>query len=109
MTRYDWSKLDAGWRFEPKSERVRADALVHTTERGTDRHFAIEELEQSDEPAGLHTSYWRMLWPFAQAQLAKCRITEPVDVDTRDWQALTEENERLREQIRKLQEKTEAK
>jgi hypothetical protein len=39
------------------------------------------------------------LWSEAQGQLAKCRIPEPVDVDTRDWQALTEENERLRDMV----------
>jgi hypothetical protein len=73
---YDWSKLDAGWSVEPRSVSVRADALVHTTERGTDRHFAISELESDREPIGLHTSYWRMLWPLAQDQLAKCRVVE---------------------------------
>lgn len=81
---YDWSKLDEGWRFAPKSTSVRADALVHLTERGADRHFTIAELEYGGDPDGSHTSYWRMLWPFAQAQLAKCRIPE-VSQDLLNW------------------------
>lgn len=82
MNRYDWSKLDDGWRFEPESSSVRADALVHTTERGTERHFAITELELEPPQAPhlmFHTRYWKILWPIAKQQLAKCRIrdTEP--------------------------------
>jgi hypothetical protein len=82
MNRYDWSKLDDGWRFEPESSSVRADALVHTTERGTEKHFAITELELEPPPAPhlmFHTRYWKILWQIAKQQLAKCRIrdTEP--------------------------------
>jgi hypothetical protein len=92
MTRYDWSKLDEGW--------TKAGVVSLTiVEEKNSFSFPIEHLEQRDEAFSSSTPRYRQLFPFAKAQLAKCRIPEPVDIDTRDWQALTEENERLRDMV----------
>ena len=96
---YDWSKLTDGWRFMPRSHVVPADALVKTRPSGSALHFRIAELKEREMPEGLHTRTWTNLWPAAQAQLSQCRIGP----DTRDWQALTEENERLKERVRELE------
>jgi hypothetical protein len=80
MTRYDWSKLDAGWRY------------MHLTQSlmdSKDWTYIVNHLESlSEHPvdALMGSKAYSVDWSAAQDQLAKCRIAEHVDVDTRDWE-----------------------
>jgi len=91
MTRYDWSKLTDGW--------VKTGCGLTMIEANASFSFPIENLEQRDAAYNSSSTRYRQLFPYAKRQLQWCRIPEPVDADTRDWQALTEENERLRDMV----------
>lgn len=64
---YDWSKLDAGWRYSAPG----GGTLIFAG-----RVFAISDVKVSDKPRGWADGEYATLWPQARAQLAKCRVVE---------------------------------
>lgn len=63
--KYDWSKLDAGWRWNL------FDLLLKKN-----RRFSVPELEANPLPPLGCDSEYRGLWHEAKAQLAKCRVRD---------------------------------
>jgi hypothetical protein len=116
MTRYDWSKLDPGWAFDQEYRAVHYETQVLLLVQW------LEEPERAWQFTGSLLDYAQQ----ASAQLAKCRIHDgdtrnekilaqtewalriqdevsQETADTRYWQALTEENERLKTELTRYQ------
>lgn len=71
---YDWSKLDAGWRFDAAHSRFRNGTLVLVCH---DLNYDVDTTAASQYPPCVGRGNWTLFYQSARAQLAKCRIPAP--------------------------------